>query len=143
MQRALVDTGVMYAAFDRRDTLHETGLAVVRDADRSRLPELVVLDVVLAETMNALTQRLQPAETVEALESLETSVGFTIERTVGAVWARGRSVFERRAKLSYVDSLLVAYALERELEYLYSFDTGFDDVDEISRLNTNVNPYRP
>lgn len=143
VQRALVDTGVLYAAFDRRDRHHDTGLAIVRAADARELPELVVPDFVLAETMNALTQRLSHEATLEAVDRLERSVGFTIERTTNPVWARGRSVYERRSQLSYVDAIIVAWAKEHGLEHCYSFDAGFDSVDGMTRLNTDVNPYEP
>lgn len=142
-QRALVDTGVLYSAFQRRDEHHETGLAIARDADRGRLPRLDVLDFVLAETMNALTQQLRPAQSREALSMLETSPGFDVIRTSGAVWARGRATFASVDRLSFVDALLVAHAREREVPYLYAFDTGFDGLDEVRRLNTNIDPYGP
>lgn len=139
-ERALVDTGVLYGAFQRRDQYHETGLAVVRDADAGRLPELLVLDFVLAETMNALTQQLAAEDTREALAMVETSSGFEITRTTGTVWARGLATYKRLDRLSFVDALLVAAARERDREFLYSFDSGFDGVDGVTRLNTNVDP---
>lgn len=140
-QRGLVDTGVVYSAFYRRDQHHETGLAVVRDADAGALPQLVVLDFVLAETMNALTRQLAPDESREALSMLEASAGFDVVRTSASVWARGRTLYRRLDRLSFVDALLVAFARERGRPYLYSFDTGFDGVDGLHRLNTNVDPY--
>lgn len=142
-QQAILDTGVVYSAFVRHDQHHETGLAVIKDADRGSLPQLIVLDFVLAETMNALTHQLVPPDPREALSMLERSTGFDIVRTTGTVWSRGRTVFLNRDHLSFVDALLVALARERELPYLYSFDTGFDDIDGVHRLNTNVNPYGP
>lgn len=140
-QQALVDTGVVYGAFHRRDQYHETGLAIVRDADEGALPQLIVLDFVLAETMNALTRQLAPDESREALSMLEASAGFDVVRTSATVWARGRTTYSRLDHLSFVDALLVAFARERGRAYLYSFDTGFDGVDGVQRLNTNVDPY--
>lgn len=142
-QRALVDTGVLYAAFQRRDDFHETGLSIVRDADRGELPQLVVLDFVLAETMNALTRRLDPGDARRSLEMLEASAGFEITRTSNVVWSAGLATYRQLDRLSLVDSILVSYCREREASYLYSFDTGFDDVGGITRLNTNADPYAP
>lgn len=142
-QQALVDTGVVYAAFDRRDQYHDTGLAIVRGADDRSLPRLVVLDFVLAETMNALTRQLEHEEAVAALSMLERSVGFDVRRTNDRIWDRGLAGYEDYAHLSLVDALLVAFARETECEYLYSFDSGFDVVDGLQRLNTNVDPYEP
>lgn len=142
-QRALVDTGVLYAAFQRRDEFHETGLSIVRDADRDALPQLVVLDFVLAETMNALTRQLAPDDARRALEMVEESVGFEIVRTSNAVWSVGLATYRRIDQLSLVDAMLVAYSRTHDCSYLYSFDTGFDGVAGLTRLNTNADPYQP
>lgn len=140
---ATVDTGVLYSAFYRQDQFHETGLAIVADADTGRLPQLAVLDFVLVETMNALTQQLDPEQCRSALSMLELSSGFEVVRTPGPVWIRGRDTFRQLDHLSFVDALLVALARERDTSFLYSFDTGFDGVDGIQRLNTNTDPYDP
>lgn len=142
-QRAIVDTGVLYAAFHRRDEFHDTGLAIVRGADAGELPQLHVLDFVLAETMNALTTRLAPTDSRTALDMLETSTGFDLTRTSNAVWARGLAIYRDVDPLSLVDAVLVAFAREHDCPYLYSFDTGFDVVEDVTRLNTNVDPYAP
>lgn len=142
-QQALVDTGVLYAAFDRNDQYHDTGLAIVRSADCGSLPQMVVVDFVLAETMNALTQQLAHDDSVDVLSMLERSVGFDIQRTGDRVWDRGLAAYESHAQLSLVDALLVAFSRETDCRYLYSFDDGFDSVDGLQRLNTNVDPYDP
>lgn len=143
MKQAIADTCILYAAFDRRAHRHDTGLAIVRDADAGRLPVLVIPDVVVAETMNALTQRVAHDATIDAIERLEESAGFVIRRTTEQQWAMGREIYERQPPLSYVDSLLVAWCRERDIEYLYSFDTGFDRIEAVTRLNTNVDPFAP
>lgn len=143
VQQALVDTGVLFAAFHRRDEAHDTGLSVVRGADRDELPRLTVLDFVLAETMNALTRQLVPDDARRALEMLETSVGFDLVRTSNAVWSRGLATYRDIDRLSLVDAVLVAFCGEHGCRYLYSFDTGFDSIEGVTRLNTNVDPYAP
>lgn len=39
------------------------------------------------------------------------------------------------------DAVIAASMQRRELEYLYSFDDGFDAVDGICRLATRNNPF--
>ena len=140
-QHALVDTNVLYGAFQRRDQFHDEALPIVKGADSRALPVCVVLDFVLAETMNALTLNIAHDETIEALSMLRSSAGFEIQRTDDDVWTAGLGVYEAQAHLSFVDSVLVAYARATETEYIYSFDDGFDSVDGVSRLNTDMNPY--
>lgn len=142
-QHALIDTGVVYGAFQRQDQFHEEGLAIVQSADAGDLPVCVVLDFVLAETMNGLTQELAYEDTIEALSMIQHSSGLTIQRTSQQVWTRGLSEYETHAHLSLVDAILAAYAHEQATPYLYSFDGGFDSVDGVQRLTTPTNPYAP
>jgi predicted nucleic acid-binding protein len=55
MPRALVDTTVLFAAAYRRDGAHEEALPILTGIDSADLPEAVVLDYVLGETLNGLT----------------------------------------------------------------------------------------
>jgi predicted nucleic acid-binding protein len=57
------------------------------------------------------------------------------------VWVVGLGVYEQYAHLSFVDAILAAYARETDTPYLYSFDDGFDSVDDVQRLNAATNPY--
>ena len=140
-QHALVDTNVLYGAFQRRDQFHNEALPIVKGADTRDLPTCIVLDFVLAETMNALTQELTHEETIEALSMLRESTGFEIRRTTNEVWATGLSVYEEHAHLSLVDAILVADARATDTPYCYSFDDGFDSIDGVQRLHTPTNPY--
>jgi len=138
---ALVDTNVLYGAFQKRDQFHDEALPIVKGADARTLPICVVLDFVLAETMNALTQELVHEETMKALSMLRESAGFEIRRTTNEVWTAGLGAYGQYAHLSLVDAILTAYARETGTPYIYSFDDGFDSVDGVVRLNTATNPY--
>jgi predicted nucleic acid-binding protein len=140
-QHALVDTNVLYGAFQQRDQFHDEALSIMKGADARDLPVCVVLDLVLAETMNALTQEIAHQETTEALSKLRQSSGFDVRRTPNGISTVGLGVYEQHAHLSLVDAVLVAYARETGAAYLYSFDAGFDSVDGVQRLNTTTNPY--
>lgn len=52
MPRALLDTSVLFGAAYRRDSRHADALPILRGVDSGTLPEAVVLDYVLAETLN-------------------------------------------------------------------------------------------
>ncbi len=140
-QHALVDTNVLYGAFQKRDQFHDEALSIVKGADARDLPVCVVLDFVIAETMNALTQEIAHEETIEALSKLRQSSGFEVRRTPNGVWAAGLGVYEQYAHLSLVDAILAAYIHETDRPYLYSFDDGFDSNDGVQRLNAATNPY--
>ncbi|MDZ7688876.1 MAG: PIN domain-containing protein [Halobacteriales archaeon] len=143
MQKTLIDTVVLYGALNRRDEHHGAALSIFEKMDNGNLPVGVVLDLVYAETFNALTRSLSHEDCLEAAEVLERSAGFRVERINRDVWRASHGVYEENAHLSFVDSVLVAYARESNVEYIYSFDTGFDSVEGVNRLKTAVNPYSP
>jgi len=141
MASALVDTVVLYGALNRGDQHHDDALPIFEAMDAGELPTGVILDFVYAETFNALTQSLSHEDCTEASEIIERSAGFRLERTNRDVWRAAHRVYEEEAHLSFVDSVLVAYARETDMEYIYSFDTGFGSVDGLRRLKTPTNPY--
>jgi hypothetical protein len=53
----------------------------------------------------------------------------------------GRSLFRRYESLSLTDAIIVATMQRNGLEYLYSFDGGFDTVPGLTRLTTADDPF--
>lgn len=143
MPRALVDTTVLFAAAYRRDTTHEDGQTIVRAVDDGSLPEAVVLDYVLAETLNGLTTHAGHAAAVDFLDRLEENARFHIERLTADGLATAKALFRRHEPFSFVDACVVAYMQVEGLGYLYAFDDDFDAVADVYRLDTATNPYEP
>ena len=143
MPRALIDTTVPYAAAYRRDAAHETGLAILRGVDSDDLPEAVVLDYVLAETLNGLTTHAGHDSAVDFLDRIEANARFQIESLTADGRAMAKAQFRGYKPFSFVDACLSAYLQAEELEYLYAFDDDFDSAGHISRLETATNPYQP
>jgi len=143
MATAALDTTVLYAAADSSDARHADALPILRGVGDGSLPEGVVVDYVLGETMNGVVRNLSHGSAVDYLDRLETSSAFEIERLTAGAFATGKEVFRRHRRLSLVDGLVVGYMRDRGLEYLYSFDAGFDGIDGITRLSTADNPYAP
>ncbi|SHG39423.1 type II toxin-antitoxin system VapC family toxin [Halobaculum gomorrense] len=143
MPRALVDTSVLFAAAYRRDAAHEEGLAIVRGIDSGALPEGVVLEYVLAETLNGLATHAGHDPAVDFLDRLEENANFHIEPITGSVHASAKSMFRRHARLSFADAAVVAHMRTAGLGYLYAFDDDFDGIDDVYRLDSATDPYRP
>jgi predicted nucleic acid-binding protein len=143
MPRALIDTTVLFAAAYQRDQLHDTALPVLRGIDAGTLPEAVVLDYVLAETLNGLTTHAGHEAAVDLLDRLEENARFHIDTLSADALATGKALFRQSASLSFVDACLVAYLQTEGLDYLYAFDDDFDAVGDCTRLDTATNPYEP
>jgi len=143
MARALIDTTVLYAAAYRRDAAHDEGLAILRGVDSADLPEAVVLDYVLAETLNGLTTHAGHEAAVDFLDRIEGNTRFHIESLTADGRAMAKAQFRQYEAFSFVDASLSAYLQAEALEYLYAFDDDFDSAAHISRLETATNPHRP
>jgi predicted nucleic acid-binding protein len=143
MPRALIDTTVLFAAAYRRDGSHDSALPVLRGVDDGTLPEAVVLDYVLAETLNGLTTHAGHDAAVDLLDRIEENARFHIDSLTADALATGKALFRRHEPLSFVDACIVAYMRTEGIGYLYGFDDDFDAVEDVYRLGTATNPYDP
>jgi predicted nucleic acid-binding protein len=143
MPRAVVDTTVLFGATYRRDSAHDDALPILGGIDDGSLPEAVVLDYVLAETLNGLTTHAGHDAAVDFLDRIEENGRFHIASLSTDALATGKALFRRHEPLSFVDACLVAYMQTEGLEYLYAFDDDFDGVGDVYRLDTATDPYEP
>ena len=140
MSRPVVDANVVIAARLSRDQNHERAKEITAAFDRGRFPTGSVFDTVLEEILNYLQARSTHDVAVETLDAIIESNGFEIVRTEPSDFDAGRSVFRQYRGLSLTDGIIAGAMARRNLEHLYSFDGGFDAVDDIVRLDTDVEP---
>lgn len=143
MPRALVDTTVLFAAAYRRDSAHDDALPILRGIDTADLPEAVVLDYVLAETLNGLTAHTGHKAAVDFLNRVEENTRFHIDSLTADEFAAAKALFRQRERFSFVDACIVAYMQAEGLGYLYAFDDDFDAAEDVYRLDIARNPYQP
>ena len=141
MAVVVIDTSVLYGAADSSDQWHEAALPILRGINDGSLPEVIVVDFVLAETMNGLTRNVSHDAAVDFLERLETNARFSTERVTREAFSTGKALFRERPRLSLVDALVVGCMRPRGIEYLYSFDDDFDGVSGVTRLEGVENPF--
>ena len=143
MPRALVDTTVLFAAAYHRDSAHDAALPILRGIDTASLPEAVVLDYVLAETLNGLTTHAGHDPATDFLNRIEANARFHIDSLTADEFATAKSLFRQHERLSFVDACIVAYMQFEGLGYLYAFDDDFDVADDVYRLDTATHPCQP
>ena len=143
MPRALIDTTVLFAATYRQDSGHDKALPILSGIDTADLPEAVILDYVLAETVNGLTTYAGHDAAVDFLDRVEENARFHIEALTADGFATAKALFRRYERFSFVDACIVAYMQTEGLGYLYAFDDDFDVASDVYRLNTATNPYHP
>ncbi|MEF8773518.1 MAG: PIN domain-containing protein [Halobacteriales archaeon] len=142
MARALVDTTVLFAAAYRRDGAHDDALPILRAIDAADLPEAVVLDYVLAETLNGLTAHAGHRAATDFLDRVEENARFHVDSLTADAFSAGKSLFRQHEPFSFVDACIVAYMQAEGIDYLYGFDDDFDAAD-VHRLDGAVDPYTP
>jgi len=143
MPRALVDTTVLFAAAYRHDGAHDDALPILQGIDSAALPEGVVLDYVLAETLNGLTTHAGHDAATDFLDRVEENGRFHIDSLTTDEFATAKALFRQYERFSFVDACLVAYMRAEGLGYLYAFDDDFDAAEDIYRLDTATDPYQP
>ena len=143
MPRALIDTTVLFAAAYRRDRAHDDALPILRRIDTADLPEAVILDYVLAETLNGLTTHAGHDAAVDFLDRIEENTQFHIDSLTADTFATAKALFRQHERFSFVDACIVAYMQAEGLGYLYAFDDDFDAAEDVYRLDVATNPYQP
>jgi predicted nucleic acid-binding protein len=143
MPRALVDTTVLFAAAYRRDGAHDDAVPILQGIDAADLPEAVVLDYVLAETLNGLTTRAGHDAAVDFLDRIEENARFHVDSLTADAFATAKALFRQYEQFSLVDACIVAYMQAEGLGYLYAFDDDFDAAADVYRLDTPTDPYSP
>ncbi len=143
MPRALVDTTVLFAAAYRRDSAHTDALPILRGIDAAELPEAVILDYVIAETLNGLTTHAGHEAAVDFLNRLEENPRLYIDSLTVDAFATAKALFRQHEPFSFVDACIVAFMQTEGVEYLYAFDDDFDAAESVSRLDIATNPYQP
>ncbi|MFP4175319.1 MAG: type II toxin-antitoxin system VapC family toxin, partial [Halobacteriales archaeon] len=123
-----------------RDQYHDRGAEIVRGIDEGKLPRCRVTNYVLGEVLNYLHNRAGQNVALDTLSRLEESPGFEIDHCARTDFSEGMDLFRGYDRLTFVDSVTVAYMRREDMKYLYSFDDDFDGVDSLTRLGDAVVP---
>lgn len=141
MAVALLDTNVRFASASSRDEYHGPAREIVRGIDHRDLPEAVLTNYVVAETLNLVREKLGPEATNGFLDRLAEGTHFEIVHAPKADFNAAQALFRRYDELSFVDATIAAYVDREDVEYLYSFDDDFDVIEDVTRLETADNSF--
>ena len=134
MKTAIIDSVVIIGAFYRSDQWHAKATPIIRSVDDGESPA-VISDFILAEVLNFLHQKAGHDAAVETLEVLESSENITIVRITDPQFSAGKAIFAKYPRLSLVDALTVACMKDLGLTEIYSFDSDFDGIPGITRMD--------
>jgi len=139
--RALLDATVVIAAADDDDEDHEVGLAILQAVDAGTLPRGIIVSAALHESLNYVHERAGHAMATDLLDRFVQGARFEIPYNPQKNYGTARSVFRTDGRLNFGDAMQVTFMRSEGINYIYSFDHDFDDIDGVERLNAAVNPY--
>lgn len=140
---AVIDSNLLYAWRNRNDELHTPGKDVVEAASNQQLPKLHIPHVFFQETAKHVHNILGYQECINTMDALIADPQFSIIPLKEGDLRRGRALFRRNNELELPDAIAVAYMRREQIEYIYSCDDDFDRFDDITRLNSAINPHSP
>jgi len=141
MAVALLDTNVLFASASARDEYHDRAREIIRGIDHGTLPDAIITNYVVAETLNLAGERLGADAANQVLDRLIKGAHFQIDHAPKTDFTAAQALFRRHTELTFVDATIAAYLDREDIEYLYSFDDDFDAVDGLTRLDTATNPF--
>ncbi|WP_224332325.1 type II toxin-antitoxin system VapC family toxin [Haloprofundus halobius] len=115
---ALLDTNVLFASTSARDEYHDTARSIVAGVDHGKLPEVVVTNYVVAETLNLTREKLGPEAANGMLDRLIEGAHFEIVHAPRTDFNAAQALFRRYPELSFVDATLAAYSERERIDYL-------------------------
>ena len=141
-QRALIDTSVLVAVINVRDSQHARATAAIRSAISANVV-LVYCDVVIAEAISVLARRAEEqkrsdefAAEIEKLFAQAPIAERTRLFTKVDVWFDEvvTLVQQTKGRLNFNDALIVVACRELGIDTLLSFDADFDAIPDLTRL---------
>jgi predicted nucleic acid-binding protein len=140
MTVALLDTNVLFASASARDEYHDPAREIIRGVDHGELPKAIITNYVTAETLNLTREKLGADAANQLLDRLIEGAHFEVVHAPKSDFNAAQPLFRRYGELSFVDSTITAYMEREDIDYLYSFDSDFDAIENITRLKTADHP---
>lgn len=128
-----IDTVTLFAAFFPDEKRHLAAKKIVETITEGKVKNVVYSDYVLDELLTlARTKKNATASNKIVDELIDSEIKLVkIEQKHLAV---AFEIFKKYEKLSFTDSTTVALMLDYGIKEIYSFDSGFDGVPKLIRI---------
>jgi len=130
-----VDSGFWIAAARQPDAQHERAKTLGREI-LDRRAKAVISDMVLAEVITFILKKDGPDPARKLMDLLEenTTILFVDKPVLEDAKDLLRQYWSPRKRLSICDATSYVLMQRRGIQDLYSFDSGFDGLPEITRI---------
>ncbi len=128
-----VDTVTLFAGFFGDERHHEKAKKILQAVAEGKIRNAVFSDYILDELLTLVRKKKSPAASSEVLEQiLESEI--KLAKISENHLALAYEVFKKYPALSFTDATSVAYMMDNGIREIYSFDSDFDTVPKITRL---------
>ncbi len=130
-----VDSGVWIAAFNKKDKHHKAASKIINQLLDDQIDKAYISDYVFDEVTTYIKKKISPEASILVAEAMLDSQNIEIIFMDEKIFNASYHIFKMYDRLSFTDASIVVIMKNRKIKLLYSFDSGFDSVKEIQRLN--------
>ena len=138
---AIIDSGVWIAAFNKKNINHIIGKRIAEAIDDGKIQDAFITDYIFNEVVTYCRKKIGFDKSKEIAEKLLNSFDIQIIYTDKATFNASYHIFQIYPNLSFTDASLVVIMENNNIPYIYSFDSGFDVVKVIHRLENFTEIY--
>lgn len=134
IKKAIVDSGIFIGAKHKSDQYHSKSTSIINAFAQGKINEIYITDYVLLETVNFLLRKTNYNTALEAFNFLNNTDRIKITFIDNFKLTGIKKLFEEFDDLSVTDCSLILFAQSLNIKHIFSFDSSFDKVKGIERL---------
>jgi predicted nucleic acid-binding protein len=132
----VIDSGVWIAAFNKKDVHHQQGRLIISAVTDGKLVEPRITDYIFNEVVTYTRKKLGFEVSLKIANALLDSSHVKMLVVDESMFMSSFHIFQKYDALSFTDANIVVVMKNLRLKWLYSFDSGFDGVKKITRLES-------
>ena len=131
----LIDSNIWIATKKSNDSMHQKAQKIIEHLLNTKA-RIKITDYILDEVVTFLERKTSHNVASETLEILLTSKSIEMIKVDGVVFDRATEIFKSYSNLSFTDCTIIAVAENIDDHIIYSFDSGFDKINWITRKDS-------
>ena len=135
---AIVDSGVWIAAFNKKDVHHETAKKIITAIINGHIKNAMISDYIFNEVVTYIRKKINIIASNQAANALLDSEHVMITNIDESSFMAAFHVFQGYEALSFTDASTVVLMKNLKVKTLFSFDSGFDGINDVQRLDQPV-----
>lgn len=132
--KAIIDSNVLIASWHKRDQYNEQSIGILKKIAAGEIHEVYITNYIVMEVVNFLMKKTFFSVAMEALNYLTKTDRIHVIYVDRLFSLAIEQIFTKYNVLTLTDCSLVAIAQQEGINTIYSFDTGFDSVKSVKRL---------